>query len=161
MAEIVGWRAFYLIMRKPAKNALSRTCFSVPSEDWNLLPLTSFNSVVYSPLGITSDTQPEPEMNNSYGFWSFKRRSQIERYLLRYYNINMVFATVKLYGTIIEHEIGYRSSALEIVNLYSRENNSKRRGIAHRLGWPGKVLPLKEGRESYKVRSIRIPGNEV
>ena len=84
------------------------------------------------------------------------------RYYLQFFSkMEYVYAVVSLSGVIIEHDLGYRASELEILSLYSTENNSHRRNLAHRLGWPGKVLPLKQGREAFPVNITEIPSQEV
>lgn len=145
MGRIVGWRAFRLCGIE------------------NTLKPLSYRDATFSICGKTIDTAPEPDVNNLFGFWAFKNRSQIENYGLTIadFNKEVVFATISLSGTVIEHTDGWRASEIEILELFSKANNSMRRNIAHRLGWPGKVKKLSEGQHAFKANITNIPQEEV
>lgn len=185
MADIVGWRGFNLETHRNGRFSQwekDENFDSKISSSLEIVPPVFRGDLKYSPLDMNVDPNMkdgmEPGLENNYGFWAFKRRTELEKYFLhlpikKFRNLHkphgekiwgaqhQLFATIRMYGTVIEHEKGYRSSAFQILNFYSFGNNSERRHIAHRLGWPGKILPLEKGKESYKPTFIEIPDSEV
>lgn len=132
--QIIGWRTFRYEMQQ----------IGPLSHRWH-----DFNTV-----GKTIDTAPDPDVDNEYGFWCFKKKSDLLKYLQNWQGrfgktSSFLHATVLLTGEVVEHEVGFRAKEIEILGLYSGLNNSQRRGIAHKLGWYGKVLPISEGQEEF------------
>lgn len=139
--QIVGWRAFRYEMQN----------IGPLSHRWH-----DFNTI-----GKTIDKAPNPDFGNEYGFWSFKKKSDLLKYLKQWQGAfgktsSFLYATVLLTGEIVEHEAGFRAKEIEILGLYSGLNNSQRRGIAHKLGWYGKVLPIEMGQEEFPYNITEV-----
>jgi hypothetical protein len=132
--QIIGWRAFRY-------------------ENQRIRPL-SHRIHDFKTVGKTIDTAPDPDIDNEFGFWCFKKKSDLLRYAEGWTwgidpRYSILYATILLTGEIVEHDLGYRAKEIEILGLYSNLNNSQRRGIAHKLGWYGKVLPTIQGLEEF------------
>lgn len=139
--QIIGWRTFRY-------------------ENQEIRPL-SHRWHEFSIVGKTIDTAPDPDIDNEYGFWCFKKKSYLLKYLQNWYGAfgrtsSFLHATVLLTGDIVEHELGFRAKEIEVLGLYSDLNNSQRRGIAHKLGWPGKVLPTNQGQEEFPYNITEV-----
>ena len=186
ISDIKAWRAFRL------PGLLQNSPFSCGCDEckadleWTLQPLTGFKRFHYDVLGRNVDDK-NPEFNNHKGFWTFKRRSELLRYCTfggktpirevtknyqkydlgsptrRTFNADFyIFSLVRISGDIVEHELGYRSKELEILKLFSFHNNTTRRAIAHKLGWPGKIHKVRvNDRDYYPPQTIQIPEREL
>jgi hypothetical protein len=128
MANIYGYRAFRY-------------------EDQRLHPL-SMRSHDFVTFGRNVDQSPAPDIHNHFGFWLFKKKAPAiaygGRYGIGFYNCAIIWATVQIFGEVVEHEHGFRASEFEIIGLYSDVANGKRRGIANKLAWPGKIGTLSQ-----------------
>jgi hypothetical protein len=82
--------------------------------------------------------------------WSFKRKDTMMKlywntanrtYSRRTLVVGGFAATILLEGEVAEHEDGYRSEKITILGVYSPDNASHRRSLAHHLELPYVKVP--------------------
>lgn len=66
-----------------------------------------------------------PTRDNQHGFWALKTRDKLLEYFPEYMRGNLVFGEVALWGTMIEHEHGYRAEFAKVLRWEDRIENRK------------------------------------
>lgn len=103
--------------RKPIENTGIKVGEITGYRIWNLRDGFLWAFGVNRAWGPNEPMKGEPAENNMEGVWAFKEQSDAVHKICDNIGKELVLGSVKMWGTIIEHKIGYRSEFARVATI--------------------------------------------